>query len=61
MAEDDGARASIRAAVDPELGGVSGRYFDKLVEKPPSKPARDPEAARRLWEISEELIAAAVA
>jgi NAD(P)-dependent dehydrogenase (short-subunit alcohol dehydrogenase family) len=60
MTEADGARASIRAAVAPELEGVTGRYFDKLAEKPPSRPARDSDAARRLWEISEELVESAL-
>jgi NAD(P)-dependent dehydrogenase (short-subunit alcohol dehydrogenase family) len=60
MTEDDGARASIRAALDPGLEGVTGRYFDKLDEKPPSKPARDPEAARRLWEVSQQLVESAL-
>lgn len=60
MTEDDGARASVRAALDPELEGVTGRYFDKLEEKLPSKPARDPEAARRLWEVSERLVESAL-
>ena len=60
MTEADGARASIRAALDPALQGVSGRYFDKLEEMRPSKPARDPEAAKQLWEVSENLIHAAI-
>lgn len=59
MTESDGARASIRAALAPELAGVSGRYFDKLEEKSPSPPARDTEAAQRLWEISERLVESA--
>ena len=61
MTEADGARASIRAALAPELEGVTGRYFDKLKEKPPSRPARDPDAAKRLWEISERLVESALA
>ena len=60
MTEADGARASIRAALDPALEGVTGRYFDKLEEMRPSKPARDPEAAKRLWEVSESLVHAAI-
>ena len=60
MSEADGARASVRAALSPELEGVSGRYFDKLKERLPGDAARDPEAARRLWEVSEQLVAAAL-
>ena len=61
MTESDGARASVRAALAPELEGVTGRYFDKLEEIRPSKPARDPEAASRLWDISENLVHTAIA
>ena len=61
MTEADGARASVRAALSPELEGVSGRYFDKLEERLPSEAARDLEAARRLWEVSEQLVADALA
>lgn len=61
MTEADGARASLRAALAPELEGVTGRFFDKSKDKPPSKPARDPEAARRLWEVSQELVDSALA
>jgi NAD(P)-dependent dehydrogenase (short-subunit alcohol dehydrogenase family) len=61
MTEADGARASLRAALAPELESVTGRYFDKLKDKPPTKPARDPEAARRLWEVSQQLVDSALA
>ena len=60
MTEADGARASIRAATAPELEGVTGRYFDKLEEIRPSKAARDPGAAKRLWEVSEHLVYSAL-
>jgi len=40
---------------------VSGRYFAKCKEKTPSANARDSAAATRLWQVSEELVAAAAA
>jgi NAD(P)-dependent dehydrogenase (short-subunit alcohol dehydrogenase family) len=60
MNETDGARASIRAALAPELQDITGRYFSKLKEARPSKAARDPAAAKRLWEVSGDLVRAAI-
>jgi NAD(P)-dependent dehydrogenase (short-subunit alcohol dehydrogenase family) len=51
-----GARTSIYLASSPEVEGVSGEYFVKCKARPPRRPARDPEAAARLWQVSEELV-----
>jgi retinol dehydrogenase 14 len=51
-----GAQTSIYLASSPEVEGVSGRYFYKGKPIEPRPPARDPEAARRLWQVSEELV-----
>ena len=51
----EGVDAVARLAVDPELEGVSGCYFDGRRESTPHPQARDPEARRRLWELSERL------
>jgi NAD(P)-dependent dehydrogenase (short-subunit alcohol dehydrogenase family) len=51
-----GARTSIYLASSPEVDGVSGKYFVKCKEKEPKRQARDPEAAQRLWQVSEELV-----
>lgn len=56
MSETDGARTSVHVATAPELEGVTGCYFDKAREARPSKPSRDPGAAQRLWEVSQQLI-----
>ena len=53
---DDGAAALLYAAVSQETAGVSGRYFAKQRSKTPSRAARDPNAARRLWVRSAELL-----
>lgn len=50
-----------RLAESPALAGVSGRYFEKLREKAPAEFARNPDNGRRLWELSEELLARALA
>jgi NAD(P)-dependent dehydrogenase (short-subunit alcohol dehydrogenase family) len=52
---EEGAEATVRLAVSPELDGVTGRYFDGLREARANGQAYDPEARRRLWELSEEL------
>ena len=53
---DEGTEATLRLVIDPELDGVSGRYFDGLRESSAHAQAYDPEARRRLWELSEALI-----
>ena len=56
-----GARTSVYLASDPAVAGVSGQYFVKCKAKQPKRWARDPEAARRLWLVSEELVGLAPA
>jgi NAD(P)-dependent dehydrogenase (short-subunit alcohol dehydrogenase family) len=51
-----GARTSVYLASDPAVAGVSGEYFVKCKPKEPKRQARDQEAARRLWQVSEELV-----
>lgn len=53
---EDGVEATLRLAISPELDGVTGRYFNRLREARPRDQAEDPEACRRLWELSEELV-----
>ncbi len=54
---EKGARTSVFLATAPEAEGVTGLYFDKSKPKKPTKYAEDDVAARRLWEITEQLIA----
>lgn len=51
----DGADATERLAISPELEGVSGRYFDGQRESRAKPQAYDPAARERLWALSEEL------
>ena len=51
-----GARTSIYLASSPEVDGVTGKYFVKCKPREPKRWARDPEAARRLWQVSDELV-----
>ncbi len=42
-------------AADPELEGVSGRYFNRTQREKPAPHALDREVGRRLWETTMEL------
>jgi NAD(P)-dependent dehydrogenase (short-subunit alcohol dehydrogenase family) len=63
---EQGAATSVLLASSPALDGVSGRYFEDCDEAGPHQPgtlsgvaphALDPEAAARLWDVSEKLLA----
>ncbi|MEM6298954.1 MAG: SDR family NAD(P)-dependent oxidoreductase, partial [Bacteroidota bacterium] len=51
-----GAATSIYLASEEKLSTVSGKYFDNCKIKTPSSYVRKSEPARRLWEVSEELV-----
>jgi NAD(P)-dependent dehydrogenase (short-subunit alcohol dehydrogenase family) len=55
---DAGAEATLRLAVGDDVDGVSGRFYDVLVEATPDPQASDDAALTRLWELSEELTGA---
>ena len=50
-----GAEATERLASSPELEGVNGRYFDGKHEARADAQAYDPEARKKLWDLSAEL------
>jgi NAD(P)-dependent dehydrogenase (short-subunit alcohol dehydrogenase family) len=52
---EQGVRATRRLVVDPELDGVTGRYFNGERAAEPLAQASDPEARRRLRELSDRL------
>jgi NAD(P)-dependent dehydrogenase (short-subunit alcohol dehydrogenase family) len=51
----EGADATVRLAVSPELEGVTGRYFEGTREAHANRQAYNAEARKRLWDVSEEL------
>jgi NAD(P)-dependent dehydrogenase (short-subunit alcohol dehydrogenase family) len=55
---EEGAEATLRLVVDPELDGVTGRYFNGLREARAEGQAYDPEARRRLRQLSLQMVAA---
>lgn len=52
-----GARTSLHLAMSPEVAGQSGGYYDRCRRVEPARHAQDDDAARRLWEKSEQLVA----
>lgn len=57
ISPEKGARTSVYLASSPEVEGQSGGYYVRCRLTQPSRAARDDEAAERLWNVSEELIA----
>ncbi|MCF7804051.1 MAG: SDR family oxidoreductase [Candidatus Marinimicrobia bacterium] len=54
--EKKGAETSIYLASSPDVEGVSGKYFSDKKPKESSPQSYDEKTARRLWEVSEELV-----
>ncbi len=61
ISPEQGALTSLYLAASPEVQGVSGKYFDKQRDVTPSRAALDEQAALRLWELSERLVASIAA
>jgi NAD(P)-dependent dehydrogenase (short-subunit alcohol dehydrogenase family) len=57
----EGARTPLYVATSEAGGSMSGRYFVECEPVEPSEIARDAAAARRLWDVSEQLVAGALA
>ena len=52
----EGTQTTIHVAVSEELDGVTGLYFVDCKEKKPEETALDDEAAKKLWQVSAELV-----
>ncbi len=52
----DGAAELLFVGLSPRTEGLTGRYFAGLEPTEPASAARDPDAARRLWERSATLL-----
>jgi hypothetical protein len=52
---EEGRDATLRLVADPQLDGVSGRYFNGTDEAAPHAQAYDEDARRQLHELSEWL------
>lgn len=53
---DEGLEATLRLLADPELDGVSGRFFDGTREVAAHRAATDPEARARVRELTDGLL-----
>jgi WW domain-containing oxidoreductase len=53
----EGAATEVWAATHPSLAAVSGEFFANCNIAKPRADANDPELARRLWEVSEKIVA----
>lgn len=58
LSAEKGALTTLHVATSPDVEKVTGKYFAKSREKKPSKAALDAEAAKRLWEVTEKIVAA---
>ncbi len=56
ISEEEGADTIIYLATSPEVEGVTGKYFVKRRAVPSSQESYDEAEARRLWQVSEELV-----
>lgn len=56
ITNEDGAKTSLYCAASPDVAKEDGLYYDECKEKRPSRLARDPELAKKLWEKSEEYL-----
>jgi retinol dehydrogenase 14 len=52
ISAEKGAETSIYLASSPEVGGVSGKYFVKKMQRRSSETSYDEAVAKKLWDIS---------
>ena len=52
MSPEDGAKTQIYLASSAEVGGVTGKFFEKSKPKRSSESSYDEALARRLWDLS---------
>jgi len=55
LSPERGAGTVVYLATSPEVATATGGYYVKKGRREPSAAARDDDAARRLWQLSEEL------
>ena len=53
---EDGVEATVRLAISPEVEGLTGGYYDRQSESRAMHQAYDPDARRRLWSLSLDLV-----
>ncbi|XP_075227524.1 retinol dehydrogenase 12-like [Lycorma delicatula] len=53
---EEGAQTTLHCALDDAAGQENGLYYSDCKVKEPSQLAKDLEAAKKLWKVSEELV-----
>ncbi|WP_028812741.1 SDR family NAD(P)-dependent oxidoreductase [Streptomyces flavidovirens] len=53
---DEGVRPTVRLLIDPDLAGVTGRYFDQFTDTRAHEQAYDADARKRLMTLTHALI-----
>lgn len=56
LSAEEGGATIVQLAADPELEGVTGKYFEKGKAVTPAPLARDEALAKRLWDVSARLV-----
>jgi retinol dehydrogenase 14 len=56
LSVEEGAAFIVQLAADPELEGVTGKYFETGKAVPPAPVAQDEAVARRLWDVSAAMV-----
>ncbi len=51
----EGARTSVFCATNPDIKGVSGKYWESAKQKEVFESAQNPELGKQLWALSEEM------
>ncbi|MFO0590060.1 MAG: SDR family oxidoreductase [Polyangiaceae bacterium] len=57
LSVEEGARTSLHCAASPDVAGEDGLYYEKCQVKAPARLALDEALAKKLWEVSEEMVA----
>jgi retinol dehydrogenase-12 len=57
ISNEEGALTSLHCATSPDVAGDDGLYYDKCRPKTPSTLAQDEALAKKLWQVSEEMVA----
>ncbi len=56
VTNEKGADTQIYLASSPEVDGVTGKYYVRRKPRTPTRAAQSTEDAKRLWDVSEELV-----
>jgi dehydrogenase/reductase SDR family protein 13 len=56
LTSEEGARTPLYCAIDPDLAGRTGRYYDRCREARPNPLTEDAELARELWTRTEAAV-----